>query len=302
MTGALAHGRRRGQHRHAARPPLTEDQLRLIVGALDVGEQGFDATLVVRRGHEIVGVYIDQDLGAQFHGRHPKLLRSWSIRDHSVTVSLLQRPAPMLQRMAQMLRTSENPIQTPLAHDAHAEEDSVQTGADRPMSLNSLKRASPLLIATVGIWILSWTVWALDGAALGMHRQFEINARGAIADSSGIVLCGIMYLVLKRLEGLSPALRGAIALGMAVAATWIFIVWLYCIFYVIAPMAAAGRHGRGQPLDLPGMVRGLFLAWLRQAAAGARDPSARGGSHGARRAEPHAALPAGSALPVQYPL
>lgn len=129
------------------------------------------------------------------------------------------------------------------------------------MSLKSLKRASPLLLATIGIWIMSWTVWALDGAALGMHRQFEINARGAVADSSGIVLCGIMFLILKRLEGLTPALRGVIALGLAVAATWVFIVWLYCIYYVIFPMAEAGPNWVARHADTVVAILWTFLAW-----------------------------------------
>jgi two-component system LytT family sensor kinase len=128
------------------------------------------------------------------------------------------------------------------------------------MVIQSLKR-SPLLLATLGIWLLSWTVWTLDGAALHMSHQFEIDARGAITDSAGVLLCGLMYLVLQRLEGRPAAVRLVVALVLAVAATAAFMSWLYAVYFVIQPMADPGKNWMARNADTIVAILWTFLAW-----------------------------------------
>ena len=128
------------------------------------------------------------------------------------------------------------------------------------MSLRSLTR-SPLFVATAGIWLLCFTIWTVVIFLVFDHRQAQITLRGAVSDVVGVLLCGGMYLLLKRIEGRALAVRLAAALALTLAATAIYLLVFYIVYYLIAPMGTPPANWVLQNIDLVVAMMWTFLAW-----------------------------------------
>jgi two-component system, LytTR family, sensor kinase len=145
-----------------------------------------------------------------------------------------------------------------------AESDSAATsrqGALTTPAAASLSIRTPLLVATIGIWLLSYLGWTLEGAVLGLPQQANVAARGFVCDSVGALLCGLMYLLLRRLEAKPLALRLAAALALVSVATTAFMAMLFVAYHVIAPVAPATPRWLPEHLDTAVAIMWIFLCW-----------------------------------------
>lgn len=125
----------------------------------------------------------------------------------------------------------------------------------------SLSIRTPLLIATVAIWLLSYFGWTLEGAVLGLPQQANVAARGIVCDIAGALFCGLMYLLLRRLEGSPLTLRFAAALGLVSIATTAFMGLLYAAYHVILPISPAKPEWLADHLDTMVAIMWTFLCW-----------------------------------------
>ena len=128
------------------------------------------------------------------------------------------------------------------------------------MSLRSLTR-SPLFIATIGIWLLCFSIWTVVILLVFQHLQVEITLRGAGSDFAGLLLCGGMYLLLKRIERRPLPVRLAVALALTLAATAIYLLIFFIVYYLIAPREAPPANWLLQNVDLVVAMMWTFLAW-----------------------------------------
>jgi signal transduction histidine kinase len=135
------------------------------------------------------------------------------------------------------------------------------TGVSATEASSNLSIRTPLLIATVAIWLLSYFGWTLEGAVLGLPHQTNVAARGVVCDTAGALLCGLMYLLLRRLEGKPLTLRLAAALGLASTATTAFMILLYAAYHVFLPISPARPAWLSDHLDTMVAIMWTFLCW-----------------------------------------
>jgi signal transduction histidine kinase len=135
------------------------------------------------------------------------------------------------------------------------------TGISATKAPWDLSIRTPLLIATVAIWLLSYFGWTLEGAVLGLPQQLNVAVRGFVCDTVGALLCGLMYLLLRRLEGKPLTLRLAVALGLVSIATTAFMVMLYVAYHVILPISPAKPTWLADHLDTMVAIMWIFLCW-----------------------------------------
>ena len=135
------------------------------------------------------------------------------------------------------------------------------TGISATEGPSNISIGTPLLIATVAIWFLSYCGWTVEGAVLGLPHQVSTAVRGFVCDTAGALFCALMYLVLRRLEGNPLTLRLAAALGLALTATTAFMVLLYAAFHVIFPLGPAKPGWLADHLDVMVAIMWIFLCW-----------------------------------------
>jgi two-component system, LytTR family, sensor kinase len=128
------------------------------------------------------------------------------------------------------------------------------------MSAMSLTR-SPLFLATVAIWLSCFAVWTLEGALENQAHQFEIAKRALVCDAIGAMLCGGIYLVLRRLEGRALIVRLSAALALASGATVAFMALLYSAFHIYSPLSPPPANWLMDHMDVGVAILWTFLAW-----------------------------------------
>ena len=113
------------------------------------------------------------------------------------------------------------------------------------------------------IWVLSAAFWTIAGLPRQFDRPLEVALRGSTADALGAILCGLMYLVLRRIETKPLAFRFTAALALSVVGVAVYIVYAYWIYYVVAPMGVGGGLAVWSVTHLDAAVAVLwtFLAW-----------------------------------------
>ena len=147
-----------------------------------------------------------------------------------------------------------------VAHTLDARSDSAAR-APR-MTFGRLIR-EPLFLTTILIWVLSAAFWTIAGLPRQFDRPVEVALRGSTADALGAILCGLMYLVLRRIESKPLAFRFSSALALSFAGVAVYIVYAYWIYYVVAPMGDGGGLAVWSITHLDAAVAVLwtFLAW-----------------------------------------
>ncbi len=130
------------------------------------------------------------------------------------------------------------------------------------MTLGRLMR-EPLFLTTILIWVLSAAFWTIAGLPRGFHQPVEVALRGSTADALGAALCGLMYLVLRRIETKPLAVRFTSALALSLGGVGVYMVYAYWVYYVVAPMGDGGglTHWEITHLDAAVAVLWTFLAW-----------------------------------------
>src|SRR5690242_13043549 len=125
----------------------------------------------------------------------------------------------------------------------------------------ALKRRAPLALATIAIWVMSFSVWTWNAAFQGYENQLQVAARGFVCDAFGAVACGGLYLILQRLAGRSLALRLAAAAILALAATLAYMLLIHLMYYVYDPLWTV-RPGHVRRMSVTGIaVLWTFLTW-----------------------------------------
>jgi hypothetical protein len=130
------------------------------------------------------------------------------------------------------------------------------------MPSDTVRRSSPLLLATAAIWLLSFAIWMTEGAMLRPPiPSLDAALRSFLCQAAGAAMCGAMFLVLRALERGALAVRLGVALALCLAATGAFMTLLFAAYYVVAPLGPAGprwllRHG-----DTAIAILWTFLAW-----------------------------------------
>ncbi|MGH7025048.1 MAG: sensor histidine kinase [Caulobacteraceae bacterium] len=118
-----------------------------------------------------------------------------------------------------------------------------------------------MLIATVAIWVLSYFGWTLEGAALGLPHQVNVAARGFACDTVGALFCGLIYLLMRRLDGKPLTLRLAAGLVLASTATTAFMGLLYAAYHVFWPISPATPEWLADHADTMVAVMWTYLCW-----------------------------------------
>jgi hypothetical protein len=128
------------------------------------------------------------------------------------------------------------------------------------MSLRNLAR-SPLFLATLGIWSMCFSIWTVVIFFAYKANQLEIMLRGSTCDIFGCLMCGGIYLVLRRIESQAMALRFITAFSLSLIATSIYTYYSFVVYYVIFPMAPAPAHWFIKHVDAMVAMMWTFLAW-----------------------------------------
>ena len=121
----------------------------------------------------------------------------------------------------------------------------------------------PLFLTTVLVWTLSAAFWTIAGIPRQFNRPLEVAIRGSTADALGAVSCGLMYLVLRRIETRPLAFRFTVALLLSLVGVAVYIAYAYWVYYIFAPMGDGGGMGvwAVKHLDAGVAVLWTFLAW-----------------------------------------
>jgi hypothetical protein len=130
------------------------------------------------------------------------------------------------------------------------------------MTFGRLMR-EPLFLTTVLVWVLSAAFWTIAGIPRQFDRPLEVALRGSTADALGAACCGLMYLVLRRIETRPLAVRFTTALALSFIGVAVYMTYAYWVYYVLAPMGAGGGMVRWEikHLDAAVAVLWTFLAW-----------------------------------------
>ncbi|HWE46544.1 MAG TPA: histidine kinase [Caulobacteraceae bacterium] len=140
--------------------------------------------------------------------------------------------------------------------------DFTTDATPRRWTLGRLVR-EPLFLTTVTIWALSAAFWTIASLPRQFDRPVEVALRGSTADTLGAILCGVMYLVLRRIQTRPLAFRFTTALALSLVGVAIYMVYAYWIYYVLAPMGVGGGALKWciTHLDAAVAVLWTFLAW-----------------------------------------
>jgi two-component system LytT family sensor kinase len=134
-------------------------------------------------------------------------------------------------------------------------------------------RPRTLIIATLIVWLLAFSVWTADGLVSPVDFMFERAMRRLVVCACGFLICLAMAAPLKAWRGRGMVARLALAAGLVIVGTGVYSAINQLVVYVIAP-----KWGHGGLMDLiDGAIMDVwvFLGWTALYFSMASDAEAR---------------------------